>query len=279
LLAIEEEMIMKAGKIRRSIQRFSDFTNDLIRADMNTFGDRLALLMNYCRTDEVFAKMNDQLLGNASVNFDEWYAHIRETIGSMIGSGNLTFPVDLDNRLSLMYQLLYRIDNNQLDLIDFSTNFLVTGSSRYDDYISAFNEAISQPLFREMQYRLQDLGDELPGDSSAEVPLSIIQIIQHAENVIQQNALGNGNQKSASILNGTNELQNLFDKLRAELSLLSIPQEEKNRHLEVIEASEALATQANPKKASVRALLSTLPALGNMASVVSAIISAIEAFG
>jgi hypothetical protein len=38
---------MKAGKIRRSIQRFEDYSRDLTSSDMNSFEDRLNLLVSY----------------------------------------------------------------------------------------------------------------------------------------------------------------------------------------------------------------------------------------
>lgn len=38
---------MKAGKVRRSIQRFEDYSRDLISSDMNSFEDRLNLLVSY----------------------------------------------------------------------------------------------------------------------------------------------------------------------------------------------------------------------------------------
>ena len=55
------------GKIRRSLQRFKDFAGDLSRADMNTFDDRLSLLMDYCKNDEVFQIIDKQLTGTVRV--------------------------------------------------------------------------------------------------------------------------------------------------------------------------------------------------------------------
>ena len=95
-----------AGKIRRSLQRFIDFAGDLSRADMNTFDDRLSLLMDYCQNDVVFQVIDQQLTSIESVDFDAWYTDRKSTMRGMIGSGQLSFPTNLDERLSLMYQLL-----------------------------------------------------------------------------------------------------------------------------------------------------------------------------
>ena len=61
---------MKAGKIRRSIQRFEDYSRDLISSDMNSFEDRLNLLISYCKSDAFFQKIDEQLVYNKSVTFD-----------------------------------------------------------------------------------------------------------------------------------------------------------------------------------------------------------------
>jgi len=61
------------GKIRRSLQRSIDFVSDLSRSDMNTFDDRLSLLVSYCQNDEGFEVIDRQLAGVMLVSFDTWY--------------------------------------------------------------------------------------------------------------------------------------------------------------------------------------------------------------
>ncbi len=266
---------MKAGKVRRSIQRFADFANDLLAADMNTFDDRLSLLIKYFENDELFESIHNQLTKYSNVDFDSWYEEIRSTVGGMVGSGDLRFPTDLDNRLSLMYQLLCNIEKERIEFFGFCSLFFVVDSSRYDGYICAFNQAISEPLFRELAYRLEDIQEELPENNKEEVGAHVFQIIQHAENVIQQNAIGNNNSQVADIRNETNELEKLFSSLVSEVKSSLSDSDEVKDHIETIETCKDLALAESPKKSVISKLLATLPALGSVASICSAILAAL----
>jgi len=256
---------MKAGKIRRSIQRFEDYSRDLTSSDMNSFEDRLNLLVSYFKSDGFFQQIDEQLIQNKAVDFDSWY--------ESNSRGKLSFPTNLDDRLSIMYQLLCRINNKDISYLSFCCEYLVVGTNQIDAHIYALNEVVSEPLFRELGYRLEDIEDELPSDNSDEVTSSIFQIIHHAENVIQQNIIGDGNNQNASITNTNNDLDKLFSDLKAEINSLDIPQEEIQENIESVTACEDLAKQEKPKKGAVKRLLSTLPALGSIASIASAILT------
>jgi hypothetical protein len=256
---------MKAGKIRRSIRRFEDYTRDLICSDMNSFEDRLNLLVSYFKSDAFFLKIDEQLINNNSVNFDSWY--------SSIDRGRVIFPTSLDDRLSLMYQLLCRISTKDIGYLSFCSQYLVVGTNKIDAHIYALNEVVSEPLFRELGYRLEEIEDELPSDNADEVTTSMFQIIHHADNVVQQNIIGDGNNQNASITNTNSELAKLFLDLKAEINSLEIPQEEIQENIESVIACEDLVKQEKPKKSVVKRLLSTLPPLGSVASIDSAIIA------
>jgi hypothetical protein len=255
---------MKAGKIRRSIQRFEDYSNDLSSADMNSFEDRLNLLISYCKTDDFFQEIDKQLIGNTSVDFDGWY--------KTNDRKGLKFPTNLDERLSIMYEILCKINNKDIDYLSFCCEFFVVGSNSIDAHISALNEVVSEPLFRELGYRLEDIENNLPSDNSDEVTSSILQIIHHAENVIQQNIIGDNNNQNAVITNTNNELDKLFSDLKTEINSLAISEEDRRENIESVVACEDLAKLESPKIGTIKKLLNILPPLGNVASIVSAII-------
>ncbi|WP_197278230.1 hypothetical protein, partial [Vibrio coralliirubri] len=114
--------------------------------------------------------------------FDSWY----KAVSGYDNRGGLSFPTNIDERLSIMYELLCRMNDKKIDLISFCASNLVISSNRIDEYICSFNDVVSEPLFRELSYRLEDIQDELPADNTFEVASPILQIIHHAENVIQQ---------------------------------------------------------------------------------------------
>lgn len=258
---------MKAGTIRRSIQRFEDYSRDLRNADMNSFEDRLKLLISFCKIDDFFSKIDAQLINSDAVDFDAWY--------NSLSRRQLKFPTNIDERLSIMYQLLCRFDSKDINYLSFCFEYLVVGSNKIDPHIYSLNEIVCEPLFRELAYRLEDVQDELPHENSDEVSTSVFQIIHYAENVIQQSVSGNGNTLSASIKKSNNDLDRLFSDLKAEIGLVGSSKHEVQENMELIAACEDLAKQENPKKGAVKKLLDTLPTLGNVASVVSAILAAI----
>jgi len=266
------------GKIRRSLQRFLDFAGDLSRADMNTFDDRLSLLMNYCQNDEIFQVIDRQLTDIKSVDFDAWYAEKKPTMGGMEGSGELTFPTNLDERLSLMYQLLRRIKSGDLKFLDFSTTFFITGDNSIDSYHYAFNDAIVEPLMRELGYRFEDIEESLPENQRVSVPLAQVQIIHKANTVIQQSASGSDINQTAKISYGS-EVQRLFNELKQEIRDKVLDESKRSDVLEIVESAEVLTQAEEPKQSSIKALLGALPPLGNIGSITSAILSTISAMG
>lgn len=267
-----------AGKIRRSLRRFEDFAGDLARSDMNTFDDRLNLLMDYCKTDQVFSVIHAQLMSAPNVDFDTWHQQVRSTIKSMVGSGNLTFPTNLEERMALMYQLLNKINEKEVDLFDFTNNFFATSDNRIDSDIYAFNQAIVEPLARELSYRIEDMEEELPEDNKEFYPLANIQIIHNAKNVIQQSAAGNNIQQNAKIQDN-DKLKQLFTELRQELKNVIKEENKLEEALQIVKTSEELAQKGSSSFSSLKVLLGSLGMLGNIGSITSAILTVISSLG
>ncbi|MEZ8398924.1 hypothetical protein AB6C85_12795 [Vibrio splendidus] len=263
---------MKAGKARQSIRRFHDYSSDLRYSDMNNFEDRLALLLEFIRTDELFTEIHNQLINNPNVDFDSWYKERKATEKGMRGSGSLIFPTITDDRLSLMYQALQKIGNKEMDVLNFSISFCASSSSRINTFVSFFNENVTEPLMREIGYKLEDIELELPMDDRQEVTAPMIQIVHHAENVINQNITGNNNNQAASITVENSELDKMFFELRQAISELELNSDEKQGHLETIQACEGLVKAEKPMLTAAKTLLFSLVPLGaNVAAIATAI--------
>jgi len=269
---------LSVGKIRRSLKRFEDFAIDLARSDMNTFNDRLRLLVDYFKSDPVLSIIHSQLLSMPGVDFDSWHQGVLSTVGGMVGSGELSFPTDIEKRMALMYQLLNKINSGEIDLIDFAHNFFATGDNRIDSIIYAFNEAVVEPLTRELSYRIEELEEEMPENNREVYPLTNIQIIHNAENVVQQSASGNNIQQNARI-ESNSELKRLFDELRHELQSNIKDKEELENAMHIVKSSEEITRQGSKSLPSVRVLLESLGAIGNVGSIVSAILAAVVSIG
>ena len=266
------------GKIRRSLKRFEDFAGDLAKSDMNTFSDRLNMLMDYCKTDPVTVAIHEQLINMPSVNFESWHKDVLSTMGGMVGSGDLTFPTELEERMALMYQLLDKINDSEIDLLDFSHSFFAIGDNSIDSIIFAFNDAIVEPLARELAYRIEDLEEEMPEDNQEIFPLANIQIIHNAANVVQQTASGNNISQNANI-ESKDELSQLFNDLRQELRSVINKEPRIDDALQIVQTSQDLANNGVKSLPSIKALLSSLGAMGNVSSIVSGIIAVVATIG
>ena len=260
-----------SGQIQRSIQRFVDYANDLLRSDMNTFEDTLNVFLEFCVTDEVFSGIHAQLQSVPAANFDEWYTCRRETGGSMAGSCQLTFPTDPEIRMALMYELLRRIRDGRVGFHDFVLNFFAMGTNKITAYVQALNDAITRPLVRELGYRLQDISDQLPADRREVVSPATIQIIHQATNVIQQLASGSNITQTAS-QNLNPELFRLFDDLEKVISALETGKAEKEEYAEVISSAKELATAERPKIGTIKALFAALPPVASVLSITASIL-------
>ena len=266
---------LTSGKIKRSIQRFSDYARDLLQADMNTLADRLNMFFDFCKSDDVFSEIHQQLLTVPGVSFDQWYSEMQANGRFQGGSGQLIFPTEPEARMALMYQLLLGLREGKVDFRELSINHFVIGSSRYDDYIRAINETVTQPLVRELAYRLEEMEEKLPEEKTASVAPSVVQIIHHATHVIQQNATGNNITQQAKIV-ANPEVARLFEQLRGEVQSSELNSVQQTEALDVIEEAEQQSNAPKPKVSIIRALLASLPDIGSIVTTVSTIISAVS---
>jgi hypothetical protein len=262
------------GQVGRSIQRFGDYAQDLLRSDMNTFDNALNILLDFCETDPVFSSIHKQLQSVPEVDFDEWYEGRLASGGSMVGSCDLTFPTDPEIRMSLMYELLRRIRDGRVDFVGFATSFFALGTTKITPYVQAFNDAVTRPLVRELNYRLEELNETLPSDRSVVVPQSSIQIIHRAQNVIHQSAIGTQIQQNATqVVNP--ELVRLFDRLDHALQSLEDYRERQQEYSEIVTSARELAMSESPKPSAVKALLTSLPQIASVTSIVASILNII----
>lgn len=100
---------------------------------------------------------------------------------------------------------------------------------------------------------------------------SITYNISGNNNRVNQNSTDN----SVNIVKINTEINNHINNLKSEINSLDISQEKKTKHIEVVsEVEKQLATE-NPNKTVIKSLLSTLPTVANVATIVSLITSLI----
>ncbi len=106
-----------------------------------------------------------------------------------------------------------------------------------------------------------------------EVNPGSLQIIHYAENVIQQSASGNNISQSANI-QVDNDVASLLQDLKDEINKV-VAVEERQTALEIVDTVEGLAVEPRKNSRAIGILLKTLPHLGSIASIASAIMTAV----
>ena len=270
--ATEKENDMPtSAQIRRSVQRFGDYSGDLIRSDMNTFENALNTFLTFCETDAVFSAFHSQLQSVPGADFGRWYAERSATGGSKAGSCRLTFPTDAEVRMALMYELLRRIRDGRLDFASFTIQFFALGTNRITAYVQALNDAITRPLVRELTYRLEEVTERLPPDGAASIAPASIQIIHQATNVIQQSANGSHISQVATQQLAP-ELTQLLEALDRTLSELADAETQRAEYAELVQSVREMASAAQPKRSAIRALLGALPPVSAVLSITASIL-------
>ncbi len=238
---------------------------------MNTFDDALNMFLDFCESDDVFSVIHAQLQSVSKAEFDSWYNSKQKTRGSMLGSGQLTFPTDPEIRMALQYELLRRIRDERIALLEFVGNFFVLSSHQISEYIHTLNEAITRPLARELSYRLKDISDHLPKDQRATVPFATIQVIHQATNVIQQNASGeNITQTATQHINP--ELDRLFAELEKAVISVETDKAKIDEYTEIIASAKELVRTEKPKVNTIKTLFAALPTVASVLSITASIL-------
>ena len=152
---------------------------------MNTFDDRLRVFLNFCETDPTISRVHHQLLGVPGVDVGVWYAQCRQ-------QRQATFPIDAEQRLALMYRVIRAIGSEELRFLDLAIVLFPSSSRQIDHYIHSFNDAVSRPMIRELEYRLDDIVLGLPGGDAERVGTSVIQVISNTGTFVQQVSQGDG---------------------------------------------------------------------------------------
>jgi hypothetical protein len=83
------------------------------------------------------------------VEFDPWYQAGLATVGSMVGSGRLDWPVDFRTRAAHQLELIRQIATGRIPLHQFCVSFMYPRHGGLDAMVGLFMERIVAPFHRE----------------------------------------------------------------------------------------------------------------------------------
>lgn len=130
---------------QRALRNFQDFADDVSRSRFNTFTDPIRRLVSTLVPNTPLGDVVAQL---PHVDFDVWYAAQRATVGGMVGSGILRWPDESGERLALQVELIRRLASEQLNVLDFTSNFMWTGTN-INDNTAEFVQQVFRPFVRD----------------------------------------------------------------------------------------------------------------------------------
>ncbi len=103
----------------------------------------------------ILVTMNEEPLSSflgavlPSVEFDSWYSELRSTVGSMVGSGALTWPPERPKRVALQIALCRAIADKRVRFMDFVHEFMYTGRD-VQGHVNGFATRLLDPMLRDI---------------------------------------------------------------------------------------------------------------------------------
>jgi len=145
--------------LQRTDRQFRDRAADLIRSDAHDFDHNLSVFVHFICTDPTLAELAEPLLSR-DIDVDEW-------VQKILKSRSLELPIDEDDRLALLLQLLKAIDDGTVDVLHIAN--AISWERKYDDLIRSFNEKFTRLAVRGLGERLRALSP--PQQISAGAPV------------------------------------------------------------------------------------------------------------
>lgn len=149
---------------QRALRDFQDYADDVSRSSHRTFEDAIRRLVT---TLVGTTPLGDVVVGLPQIDFDQWYKAQLDSVGSMVGSGTITWPNNGRERIALQVELMRRLASGNPNIIDFTHNFMWVRND-YDDNISEFVQQIFRPFARDFLRIVHDSASFSSGLSQLE---------------------------------------------------------------------------------------------------------------
>ena len=138
-------------EITHLITEYDTASEEVLNSDCSSFNPNLKRFVHLLHSHEYCKYVNEVVL--PSVNFDEWYDNSCKTVKSMVGSGNLDWPLDRNEYLSMQLALLEKIAEGKESPSNICSKFMYAGS-HFDDHIEKINEQIIEVFIRNYRHLL-----------------------------------------------------------------------------------------------------------------------------
>jgi hypothetical protein len=126
---------------------YNELTDAVANSKHQFFKDHLENFFDTIDQTPNAARVVSEL--EARVDFPGWYETCKQSIGSMVGSGELTWPRDKTDKLGVKVAMLRAMSSSELDIYDFCSSFLYTDNN-FDTHVYDVSQQIFLPTAREL---------------------------------------------------------------------------------------------------------------------------------
>jgi hypothetical protein len=138
-------------QVERSIDKFRDYSRDLMEANYNNFDNELQIWLNHCKNDEVMKAVvqnleNEEIYQKADLIF-------LTPLGGMIGSSHINLPTDEYERDVFIYNKLRNVGCQKVVNIMMKCR----GKDNLDGYIREFSSLFVTKLIRSLIYKIEEM--------------------------------------------------------------------------------------------------------------------------
>ena len=140
--------------VQKALRQFDNAASDLLNSNFDTFDSNLKRFVHVLNTGPILSPFLAKHL--PEVNFDGWYEEANKTVGGMVGSGKLNWPVETPKRLSLQKSLLELMAANKEDVNNFCCHFMYRVNN-FDVMVGDFTAQIVRPFVRDMRELFEEI--------------------------------------------------------------------------------------------------------------------------
>lgn len=271
---MNSKRIISLQDAKSSIETFSYLTANLKFENTAYFREQLKEFIQYTETDSFFKLTHKGLLSSGQQSFSNW---LESQISNKKRGLYVSFPPNSKERALIVYLLLKKINDGEISLRFFYALFEGSDSSlsnfEINTLLDFYSDLKNEMLARTRLMREKERNERAVSIPTADFALKTINISQHIYSGIGQISTGDANSLNASMQTDNSQLLALFSALEKSIKSLGISSEEKEGYLETVDVCRNFLTAEKPKIKQAETLLRHLPAMGNVASIASAIIA------
>jgi hypothetical protein len=140
-------------KIQKALRDYDDVVSDLSSSNYKTFTNNLQQYLHVINTSKIISQVISNRLPD--IDFQTWYSKAKAIVGGMVGSGNLDWPLEKNQKLAHQLELLKTIAEGNEDIISFCSNFMYV-ENNFDSMTYEFIRQIVDPFTRDIKRLIED---------------------------------------------------------------------------------------------------------------------------